>query len=59
MATTTLTPHQRAVRSSVALKVLMAITGLIMVGFLLMHMYGNLKVFLGADAFNHYAHWLK
>ncbi len=37
----------------------MAITGLIMVGFLLMHMYGNLKVFLGADAFNHYAHWLK
>ena len=37
----------------------MAITGLIMVGFLLMHMYGNLKVFLGADAFNNYAHWLK
>ena len=37
----------------------MAITGLIMVGFLLMHMYGNLEVFLGADAFNHYAHWLK
>ena len=37
----------------------MAITGLIMVGFLLMHMYGNLKVFLGAEAFNHYAHWLK
>ncbi len=37
----------------------MAITGLIMVGFLLMHMYGNLKVFMGAEAFNHYAHWLK
>ena len=37
----------------------MALTGLIMVGFLIMHMYGNLKVFLGADAFNHYAHWLK
>ena len=37
----------------------MAITGLIMVGFLLMHMYGNLKVFLGAEAFNHYAEWLK
>ncbi|PID98129.1 MAG: succinate dehydrogenase [Actinomycetales bacterium] len=37
----------------------MAITGLIMIGFLLMHMYGNLKMFLGADAFNHYAHWLK
>ena len=37
----------------------MAITGLIMVGFLLMHMYGNLKVFMGAEAFDHYAHWLK
>ncbi len=37
----------------------MAITGLILIGFLLMHMYGNLKVFMGPDAFNHYAHWLK
>lgn len=37
----------------------MAVTGLVMVGFLLMHMYGNLKVFLGAAAFNHYAEWLK
>ncbi len=37
----------------------MAITGLIMVGFLLMHMYGNLKMFLGPEAFNHYAEWLK
>lgn len=37
----------------------MAITGLILIGFLLMHMYGNLKVFLGPEAFDHYAHWLK
>ena len=37
----------------------MAVTGLIMIGFLLMHMYGNLKVFMGAEAFDHYAHWLK
>ncbi len=37
----------------------MAVTGLIMVGFLLMHMYGNLKVFAGAEQFDHYAHWLK
>jgi succinate dehydrogenase / fumarate reductase cytochrome b subunit len=37
----------------------MAVTGLIMVGFLLMHMYGNLKMFLGAEAFNEYAEWLK
>lgn len=37
----------------------MAVTGLIMIGYLLVHMYGNLKVFLGPEAFNHYAHWLK
>ena len=37
----------------------MAVTGLIMIGFLLMHMYGNLKMFMGPEAFNHYAHWLK
>lgn len=37
----------------------MAVTGLVMVGFLLMHMYGNLKMFLGPEAFDHYAHWLK
>lgn len=37
----------------------MAVTGLIMIGFLLMHMYGNLKMFLGVEAFDHYAHWLK
>jgi succinate dehydrogenase / fumarate reductase cytochrome b subunit len=43
----------------VALKALMALTGLVLVGFLLMHMFGNLKVFMGAEAFNHYAHWLK
>lgn len=37
----------------------MAITGLILIGFLLMHMYGNLKMFLGADEFDQYAEWLK
>jgi succinate dehydrogenase / fumarate reductase, cytochrome b subunit len=37
----------------------MAVTGLLLIGFLLMHMYGNLKMFLGAEAFDHYAEWLK
>lgn len=37
----------------------MAVTGLIMIGFLLMHMFGNLKMFIGEDSFNHYAEWLK
>ena len=37
----------------------MAVTGLIMIAFLLFHMYGNLKMFVGFEAFDHYAHWLK
>lgn len=37
----------------------MAITGLVMIGFLLMHMYGNTKIFLGKDAFNEYSHHLR
>ncbi|MCL1838297.1 MAG: succinate dehydrogenase cytochrome b subunit [Propionibacteriaceae bacterium] len=56
---TTLTPHQRAFRSTVALKALMALTGLILIAFLLMHCFGNLKLLISAEEFNHYAHWLK
>jgi succinate dehydrogenase / fumarate reductase cytochrome b subunit len=37
----------------------MAVTGLILIGYLLAHMYGNLKVFAGAAAFNEYAHHLR
>ena len=37
----------------------MALSGLIMIGYLLAHMYGNLKVFSGETAFNDYAHHLR
>ena len=37
----------------------MAISGLIMVLFLLTHMYGNLKAFSGPTAFDDYAHHLR
>lgn len=46
-------------RSSIGKKIVMAITGLVWIGYLLLHMYGNLKVFAGADAFNHYAESLR
>ena len=59
MATISLTPAQQATRSTVALKALMAITGLILIGYLLAHMYGNLKIFAGEAAFNDYAHHLR
>ena len=42
-----------------ALKILMAVTGLLLVGFLYAHMIGNLKIFFGAETFDHYAHWLR
>ncbi|MCA2212425.1 succinate dehydrogenase cytochrome b subunit [Jidongwangia harbinensis] len=48
-----------ATRSTVSLKILMAVTGLLLVGFLFAHMIGNLKIFVGAESFDHYAHWLR
>ncbi|ASW54517.1 succinate dehydrogenase [Plantactinospora sp. KBS50] len=47
------------VRSSVGLKAVMAVSGIILVLFLIAHMLGNLKIFTGAAAFDHYAHWLR
>lgn len=46
-------------RSAIGKKAVMAVTGLILFGFVLGHMAGNLKAFLGAGAFNHYAEWLR
>jgi succinate dehydrogenase / fumarate reductase cytochrome b subunit len=45
--------------SSVALKILMAVSGILLVLFLFAHMAGNLKIFFGAETFDHYAHWLR
>jgi succinate dehydrogenase / fumarate reductase cytochrome b subunit len=42
-----------------ALKVTMAITGSVFVAFILVHLAGNLKVYIGAEDFNHYAEWLR
>ncbi|MGW4456709.1 succinate dehydrogenase [Streptomyces albidoflavus] len=45
--------------SSVGKKTVMAVTGLIMLGYLVAHMAGNLKIFFGPEDFNGYAHWLR
>ncbi|WP_329042298.1 succinate dehydrogenase cytochrome b subunit [Streptomyces sp. NBC_00178] len=45
--------------STVGKKTIMAVSGLIMLGYLVVHMLGNLKIFFGSDEFNHYAHWLR
>lgn len=49
----------RATRTTIALKVLMAASGLVFIGFVLAHMYGNLKAFAGQAAFDEYAHHLR
>lgn len=37
----------------------MAVTGLMIIGFVVMHLLGNLQIFLGSEAFNDYAAFLK
>jgi succinate dehydrogenase / fumarate reductase cytochrome b subunit len=37
----------------------MAVTGILLVLFLIAHMLGNLKIFVGPTSFDHYAHWLR
>ena len=49
----------RASRTTIALKLGMALSGVVFIGFVLGHMYGNLKAFAGHDAFNEYAHHLR
>ena len=59
MSTTTLVHGARASRSTIALKLLMAVSGAFFIVFVLLHMYGNLKAFAGHDAYNHYAEHLR
>jgi succinate dehydrogenase / fumarate reductase cytochrome b subunit len=47
-----------ALRSSVGQKFVMGLTGLFLCSFLLIHLAGNLLMWAGADAYNHYAHTL-
>lgn len=46
-------------RTLVGKKVLMAVTGVVLLAFLLGHMLGNLKVFQGPEHFNAYAEGLR
>ncbi len=45
--------------SMVGKKVVMGITGLVGIGFVILHSLGNLLVFRGAEAINSYSHFLK
>ena len=45
--------------NSVVKKAVMAVSGLIMIAYLIAHMIGNLHAFQGAEDYNHYAQWLR
>jgi succinate dehydrogenase / fumarate reductase cytochrome b subunit len=46
-------------RSALGKKAVMAGTGLILFGWIFLHMVGNLKLYLGPVHLNEYAHWLR
>jgi succinate dehydrogenase / fumarate reductase cytochrome b subunit len=46
-------------RTSVGKKVIMAVSGAVLVGFVIFHMYGNLKMYQGPEEFNTYAAGLR
>jgi succinate dehydrogenase / fumarate reductase, cytochrome b subunit len=47
------------VDSTIGRKVIMAVTGAILFGFVLVHMLGNLQVYLGPEAMNNYGLFLR
>ena len=63
MVTVTDSTQRRAPKAakttSVFKKAVMAISGIILVLYLIAHMIGNLKAFSGAEEFNHYSEWLR
>src|ERR1051326_547841 len=58
IANTQLLRVARFYESTIGKKAIMAVTGLILFGFLIAHMLGNLQIFLGPGVMNHYAETL-
>jgi succinate dehydrogenase / fumarate reductase cytochrome b subunit len=46
-------------QTSIGRKFLMSGASLILFAYIIAHLAGNLKIFLGEDSFNHYAEWLR
>lgn len=46
-------------RSAVGKKWVMALTGIMIMGFVAGHAFGNIKVYFGAESFNHYGEFLR
>jgi succinate dehydrogenase / fumarate reductase cytochrome b subunit len=46
-------------QSTIGKKAIMAVTGIVLYGFVIVHMIGNLKIFEGPEGFNEYSHFLR
>ena len=46
-------------QSAVGKKWVMAVSGIVLMGYVFAHMVGNLKLYLGAEELNHYGEWLR
>jgi succinate dehydrogenase / fumarate reductase, cytochrome b subunit len=46
-------------KSALGKKYAMAISGIVLMVYVLLHMVGNLKIYLGAESMNHYGEWLR
>lgn len=49
----------RMTATSIGKKWLMAISSTILFLYVILHLIGNIKIFYGADPFNHYSEWLR
>src|SRR3954470_8245952 len=45
--------------TAVGKKYAMAISGMVLMAFVLLHTIGNLKIFFGASSLDKYSHWLR
>ena len=45
--------------SALGKKYAMAVSGIVLMGYVLIHMVGNLKLYLGAESLNRYGEWLR
>jgi succinate dehydrogenase / fumarate reductase cytochrome b subunit len=52
-------PQTGPLSSTIGRKIVMAVTGVVLVGFVIAHMSGNLLLFVGPAALNEYAAWLR
>ncbi len=54
----TLAPMKRAITSTLGKKIIMGISGLLLIGFVIIHLSGNFLLYVGFADYNHYAHTL-